>query len=126
MAAKNIPASTDTSESPPLRKPNRLSAKSTSLRLTAPWAMRSPVRINIGTATRAKVLMPWNICWGTTASGVPWTTSVARVLAPMVKAMGTPISISTTKEMNSNSITPPPAGSPASGRRVLARSPPGW
>jgi len=71
MAAKNMPAPTETMESPPLRKPNRESAKSTSFSLTLPWAMRSPARMNIGTATRAKELMPWNICWVTTISGTP-------------------------------------------------------
>ena len=71
MAAKNMPAITETTESPPRIKPTSESAKPTRRSLTLPWAIKSPARMNIGMATRAKELMPWNICWVTTISGTP-------------------------------------------------------
>jgi hypothetical protein len=54
IAAKNIPASTETIDGPPRRKPNSASASATRRSLTCPFDMMSPTRMNIGMATRPR------------------------------------------------------------------------
>ena len=54
MAAKNMPASTETTDRPPLIMPSRDSQNSTSTLEILPPASRSPAKMKNGTAIRLK------------------------------------------------------------------------
>ena len=92
MAAKNMPARTDTTERPPRIMPRRLSQNSTSSFEIFPFESRSPARIKKGTAVREKELQLSNIRWITIMRFLlPRPVKMVTAAAEQIeKATGTP------------------------------------
>ena len=61
MAAKNMPASTETTLRPPRIMPRKDSQNSTRTLEILPFASRSPARMKNGTAIRLKESQLWNM-----------------------------------------------------------------
>ena len=100
IAAKNMPARTDTMERPPFNIPSKDSANSTSTLETFPFARRSPAKMKKGTAIREKESVLANIRCTRIRSFTSPFKRTRRAAAAIANATGTPIRSRTIKEMN--------------------------
>ena len=94
IAAKNMPASTETTDRPPLIMPSRDSQNSTSTLEILPPASRSPAKMKNGTAIRLKESQLANMrCTTIIILAVPKPANIVVAAAEqMANATGTPSS----------------------------------